>query len=76
MWQRIRKFFHDSEVIFLARFQVFLGVLIEAISEADPKILSGFVPDKWFGVYLLIAGIIIELARRSRDPERFKKKGQ
>lgn len=66
MWTTIRKFFKDSEVIFLARLQVFGGVILSALIEADPQILSGFIPDKWFGVYLVGAGIIIEIARRMR----------
>lgn len=66
MWQRIKKFFSDSETIFLARLQVLAGVIVTVLATFDPSVLAPFIGDKWFGPFLLAWGIVAELARRYR----------
>lgn len=76
MWARIKRFFLDSETIFLARLQLVVGVLFAGIAYADwsillPLLKGEFNRDQVIAVALFIAfnGIVTEIARRRRDPE-------
>lgn len=76
-WPAIRAFFKDSETIFLARLTYVAGLVIAAGAGMDWSPLlalaqdGGFDPTQAFrlGVFLFAQGIILEIARRARDPE-------
>jgi hypothetical protein len=63
MWARIRQWFHDSETIFWARLQMFVGVVWTTLVSVD---LAPLLPAKYLTVWLVISGVVTELARRSR----------
>lgn len=63
MWSKIRRFFSDSETIFLARLQMVLGIAWEIAAAVD---WSPVVPPKYLPYYMIAAGILTELARRAR----------
>lgn len=69
MWDKIRQFFLDSETIFLARLQVFVGIVVSAFLMLDPSLFEAYVPARWVPVYLLAIGVLTEYARRRRDPD-------
>lgn len=69
MWSSIRKWFKDSETILWARLQMLGGAVLQTLAVTDPTLFSQYVPSKWVPVYLLVAGIVTEAARRFRDPE-------
>jgi hypothetical protein len=66
MWSRIKKFFKNSETIFLARAQIFLGTLLEVVSAIEPSLFSGLT-GKWFPVFLIGHGLLTEYLRKRRD---------
>jgi hypothetical protein len=63
-WSRVKRFFLDSETIFLARLQVLAGIVFTVLATFDPSVLAPIIGDKWFGPFLLIWGILAEVARR------------
>lgn len=67
MWSRIKRFFHDSETIFLARLWTILGVLAGVITYVEPGVLRPVIPSDWFPVFMVIHGIAMEYLRRRRD---------
>ena len=72
VWSSLTKLFHDSEVVFLARFNAVLGLLIAAaagMNWAPLLALTGFDP-KQLGItggLLFFQGLVYELARRRRS---------
>lgn len=66
LWQRVKRFFKDSETIFLARLQMLAGILAAAWLTIDPSLFGAYLPPEWLPVYLFAAGIITEVARRYR----------
>lgn len=66
MWTRIKAFFSDSETIFWARLQVFLGAAATALTYVPPEVLSPVIPDKWFPLFLVFNGLATEYLRRRR----------
>ena len=61
MWDKIKAFFKNSMTIFWARVQVLLAVVWGVLSTVD---LSPILPSKWLPVWLVISGVVTELARR------------
>lgn len=72
MWARIKKFFLESETIFIARAGVFIGTTLEVVSQIEPGLFAGFF-GKWFPLFLIGHGILVEYLRRRRD-ENLKNK--
>lgn len=60
--------FQISETIFLARAQMFLGTVLVVLSQTDPNLFSGLA-GKWFPIFLIGHGVVVEYARKRRDPE-------
>ena len=65
MWQHIKRFFKNSETIFLARLQVLLGTVLEIVATVDPSLFAPVVGE-WFPVFLIIHGVMMEILRRRR----------
>ena len=66
MWQRIRDFFKDSETIFWARLQAFLGIAAAGLAAVDPSLVQEFLTPKTFAAYVFVNGVVTEIARRLR----------
>jgi hypothetical protein len=58
-WRQIRGLFADSETLWLARMQMAVGVLMQLD-------LTPIIPSKYLGIYVVISGLLTEMARRSR----------
>jgi len=67
MWNRIKAFFRDSETIFWARLQAFLGVAGAAVTYVDPSVLQPVLPPEWFPWLLVANGLLTEYLRRRRE---------
>lgn len=67
MWQRIKRFFKDSETIFWARLQAALGIIGAVITYVDPAVLQPIIPDQYFPLLLVANGIFTEYLRRRRE---------
>ena len=67
MWQRIKRFFKDSETIFWARLQAVLGIAAAVVTFVDPSILQPIVPPAWFPWLLVANGVFTEYLRRRRE---------
>ena len=68
MLNRIWNWCRHSATIAIARAQVMAGALIGILSEAV-VFISGtnahqFLPPRWLTIYLIVSGVITELARR------------
>lgn len=68
MWTSIRKWFKDSESIFLARLTAFVGVVASVLTYVDPSVLEPIIPNGWFPLLLVAYGLAAEYLRRRRDP--------
>lgn len=66
MGDRIKRFFLDSETIFLARLQMFAGVFFATVLATDPQLIVAYVPAKWAAAFLFAWGLLTEYARRRR----------
>lgn len=66
MWAKIKAFFNDSETIFLARFQMVAGIVWSVLPTIDPTLFQSLIGERWFGVFLIVWGIVTEIARRRR----------
>lgn len=66
MWTAIKKFFKDSETIFLARMNVLVGLVITSFSLVDPALVQPLLTPRGFAIYLLINGVVMEYARKRR----------
>lgn len=66
MWERIKTFFADSEVIFWARLQLALGGLAAAVTYFDPGLLAPILPVEWLPWVVFANGIATEYLRRRR----------
>lgn len=66
MWERIKTFFADSEVIFWARLQLVLGGLAATITYFDPGLLAPILPAEWLPWVVFANGIATEYLRRRR----------
>lgn len=69
MWQRIRKFFKDSEVLFWARVQALIGFIGSVTAIIDPMLLEPLLSPKGLALYMLANGLLTEYLRRRRDEE-------
>lgn len=69
MWERIKKFFKDSETIFLARLQAFAGLVLGVFLTFDPSLFQVYVPAKYVPIYLLGIGVLTEVLRRRRTKD-------
>lgn len=73
MWNRIVKFFKDSEVIFFARLQVFLSAAgAVAISFDWSPLAAGTMPTRQQYVFcgvLFTQGVFTEILRRRRSTD-------
>lgn len=69
MWERIKRFFKESETIFWARFQMFVAVLVTVLATVDPSLFSNYVPTAYLPIYIFVSGLVTEWARRRRDSE-------
>lgn len=67
MWQRIKRFFKDSETIFWARLQAALGVIGAVVTYVDPTVLQPIIPDQYFPWLLVANGLLTEYLRRRRE---------
>lgn len=72
MWEKIKKFFKESETIFWARLQVFIGAIVAAILSVanDPSIneaIKSVLKPEYVPYYVIAFGIITEIARRRRS---------
>lgn len=71
MWEKIKAWFKDSETIFWARLQVFVGVVVSVLTVvvADPNAIAAvhaMVEPKYVPLYLIGFGVLTELLRRYR----------
>lgn len=64
MWDKIKSWFKESVTIFWARVQTIAGVLLSVLGAVDLSPLGTALPSKYAGVWLVISGIVTELARR------------
>lgn len=75
MWAKIVNFFKNSEVIFLARLQVFLGILLVVLASLDwSPLASSTMPSKQQIILysiLVVQGIVTEYARRRRATDLY-----
>lgn len=66
MWNKIKRFFRDSETIFYARLQAFIGIVATVITFVEPSVLKPIMPAEWFPLLLVANGIATEVLRRLR----------
>lgn len=66
MWAKIKAFFSDSETIFLARIQMIAGIVWSILPTIDPTLFQSLIGERWFGVFLIVWGVVTEIARRRR----------
>lgn len=62
MWTKIKQFFLASETIVWARVQMLFGILM--MTDLSPVLPARYLP--W---YVIVSGVVTELARRARDPD-------
>lgn len=65
-WEQIKAWFKDSETIFVARLQMLLGAALSAVAVADPNIFASLVGVKWFPLFLIGHGALVEYLRKRR----------
>jgi hypothetical protein len=63
MWEKVKAWFKDSETIFWARLQMFVGAVWTVLVQAD---LAPLLEPKYLTIWLVVSGVITEVARRSR----------
>jgi hypothetical protein len=68
LWTKIKAWFHDSETIFLARLSTLFGVVLQVLDATDPQMFATLIGAKWFPVFLFVFGVVLEYARKRRDP--------
>lgn len=74
MWYKFKRFWLFSETIFWARLNAFVGLIAAAMSLVDPALLQAVMTPRNFAIYMVINGVVTELARRARAPELGKPK--
>lgn len=74
MWNSIAAFFSRSETIFWARLNALVGLIAAAMSLVDPALLQAVMTPRNFAIYMVINGVVTELARRIRAPDLGKPK--
>lgn len=67
MWERIRKIFSDSETIFWARLQTFIGSLAMMATYTDASLVTPIIPPEVMPWFLFINGLATEYLRRRRS---------
>jgi hypothetical protein len=73
LWSNICLWFKNSETIFLARLEAFIGFLTAAIAYMDWSPFFGITDFNktqvsWIGGAMLVKGVVSEVARRKNDP--------
>lgn len=69
MWDKIKKFFRDSETLFWARLQMALGAVVATLATFDFSSLSDAALNSrqmWLGVAVFGQGVLTEYFRRRR----------
>lgn len=64
MLDKIKALWSSNETILWARIQMLLGVLVTVIATVDPTIFHVYVPVQYLPIYIVVSGVITELARR------------
>lgn len=67
LWQRVKRFFADSETIAWARIQAALGIVAGIVTYVDPAMLQPIIPPHWFPFLLVANGVLTEYLRRRRE---------
>lgn len=75
MLNKLKAWCKHSETIFVARSQMLIGALLVAITQVDPNLFIGLVGAKWFPIFLIAHGAIVEILRRRGDPEMNRGRG-
>lgn len=66
----LKRWFRDSETLLFARLQYWIGIVWTALLVADlGPVFDVFGLGKWFPVWLVVSGVVTEIARKARDPE-------
>lgn len=76
MWEGIKSWFHYAESIFLARLEVFVGLIVGAVGAFDwsPLVSLGMgtaftkTQVAFLGGMMVFKGLLAEIARRHNDP--------
>ena len=58
-WDYLKPWFADSETLFWGRLQILIGTLMATN-------LAPIIPVKYLPYYVMVSGIVTEIARRSR----------
>jgi hypothetical protein len=66
MWERVKRFFKDSETIFWARLQMLIAAVITVLATVDPNLFAAYVPTGYLPIYIFVSGVVTEWARRRR----------
>lgn len=68
MWPRIQHWFRDSETLFWARLQMFIGAAWALLltTPLAPFLAISDIDAKWIAFVVAIQGLITEIARRNR----------
>jgi hypothetical protein len=68
MLKKIWAWCRSSATIVFARGQIFAAVLIEVLNQGFSIVTNAnpgmFLPPRWLAIYMLVSGIVTELARR------------
>lgn len=74
MWNSILAFFKRSETILWARLNALVGTIAVGMSLLDPALVQALLTPRNFAIYMLVNGVVTELARRHRAPDLGKPK--
>lgn len=67
LWPQINHWFSDSETLFWGRLQMLFGAVLTVLTTTDlTPIFASAGLAKWLPLWVVISGIITEMARKSR----------
>jgi hypothetical protein len=68
MFDKIKAWFKDSTTILWGRIQTLVGAVLGILMAVDLSPLGNLLPAKWASVWLVVSGIVTEIARRRSMP--------
>ena len=60
---------HEGSMLLWCTVSAFFGAVLQVLDTMDPQSFSTLIGAKWFPVFLIGFGVLLEYARKRRDPE-------
>ncbi len=64
MLDKLKALWTKNHTIIWARIQMLIGAIITVLAVTDPTLFYAYIPVQYLPIYVVLSGVVTELARR------------